>query len=152
MSKKPIFKIRETTPRDDRFRSNFERDGYQHLLSIINLNHADVGYEQERIKYHTTQSYTPDFTLYGENGKVIHLEFKGRFLPRDRGKLIRVVKCNKDIDIRLVFQVDQRLSKTSKKYYTQWAEDHNIPFAIKRVPEEWIKELYSNDKNPSSNS
>ena len=78
--------------------------------------------------------YTPDFFL--TNGIVI--ETKGRFTALDRKKALAMVEQHGQIDYRLLFMRDNRLSRSSKTRYSQWAKKHSIPYAIGRVPAEWF--------------
>jgi hypothetical protein len=69
--------------------------------------------------------YTPDFVL--PNG--IYLEVKGRFLAKDRAKMLAVKGAHLDCDIRLVFQRPQMtLSKVSQTTYAAWATKHGFPW------------------------
>ena len=62
---------------------------------------VDFGYETVKIKWQLIESktYTPDFIL--PNGIII--ESKGRFVPEDRKKHLKVREQNPDLDIRFVF-------------------------------------------------
>jgi hypothetical protein len=80
--------------------------------------------------------YTPDFFL--ANGVVI--ETKGRFTALDRKKALAILEQWPDVDYRLVFQRDNKLSKSSGTRYSTWAESKGIPWHIgRRVPKEWMK-------------
>ena len=83
-----------------------------------------------------TKKYLPDFVL--KNGIVI--EAKGRLTQADRAKLIAVKQQYPEIDLRLVFMYDNKLSRTSQTRYSEWAEKHGFPYAFKRIPKEWAKE------------
>lgn len=83
------------------------------------------------------RSYTPDFFL--ANGVVI--EVKGRLTRRDRKILIGVRKANTDLDLRLIFDKNNRIHKRAKSRCSDWAERYNFQFSLKGVvPEEWTKE------------
>lgn len=127
----------------DKFKSQFERDGYQQILNLIDRHKAHVSYEVSHFKYDLPHRYTTDFTLIGENGKEIYLEYKGRFTSRDRTKLLQVKKQHPEADIRLVFMQDQKLYKSSKQRYSDWADKYGFLWSHRKVPYEWIKELYN---------
>jgi hypothetical protein len=80
-------------------------------------------------------TYTPDFIL--DNGIII--EYKGRFTPSDRTKLIAVVRSNPDVKIRLLFGSDNKLSKNNEKRYSTWATEHGFDYAIGTPPKRWLR-------------
>jgi len=90
------------------------------------------------------REYLPDFFL--SNGVVI--EAKGRFTSADRNKLRAIVKQHPKLDLRIVFQYDAKLSKTSNTRYSEWAEKEGIPWAVKKIPEEWF--LHSDQAFPAN--
>ena len=90
----------------------------------------------------TEALYLPDFIV----GKKIIIETKGHFDKDDRRKMRDVKRCNPQLDIRLVFQKDNKLSKAKRsKKYSQWAEYHGFKWAIGVIPDEWIEEFYTLD-------
>lgn len=94
-------------------------------------------YEPFNIAYEVKpKKYTPDFVL--ENGIII--EAKGRFTGSDRVKHLTLKKQRPDLDIRFVFQFDNKLSKNSKVRYSDWCDKNNFKWALREVPESWVKE------------
>jgi hypothetical protein len=89
--------------------------------------HTDV-YQQ--------RTYTSDFKLATTG---IELEVKGRLTSADRSKILLIVKQNPSLDLRLVFQYDNKLSKTNSMRYSEWATKHDIPYCIKEIPDSWLK-------------
>lgn len=81
--------------------------------------------------------YTPDFVL--KNGDLI-IETKGRFTSSDRTKMLAVMEDHPDLDIRMVFMRDNKLSKSSDTKYSEWCEKHGIKYAIGHIPKEWTDE------------
>jgi hypothetical protein len=77
------------------------------------------------------RKYTPDFFL--SNGVVI--EAKGRFTVQDRK--IALAMREQGIEIRYVFQFDNRLSKKSDTRYSDWCDKYDLWWAVKEVPKEW---------------
>ena len=119
----------------NRYRSGYEKDVCARL--------DDLGvrfeYETKNLYYEVSEQrkYTPDVIL--PNGII--LELKGRFTANDRKKMLLVIKQHPDLDIRMVFQRHtNKLFKGSKTTYSEWCEKHNIKWADKQIPEEWIKE------------
>lgn len=87
----------------------------------------------------SNHKYKPDFIL--PNGVIV--ECKGRFSPADRKKMSLVVEQNPDLDIRLLFMLDNTLNRSSKTTYSMWCEKRGIKWAVSRageVPQEWLDE------------
>jgi hypothetical protein len=106
---------------------------------ILNeLDEKGIKYKYESLKftYVTTHTYTPDVIL--DNGIVI--EIKGYFTADDRKKLLKVKELYPSLDLRLVFGANNKIHKMSSTRYSDWCEKHGFPYAIKHIPEEWLKE------------
>lgn len=56
----------------------------------------------------------------------------------ERKKLLDVKSANPDLDLRLVFMRDNKITKRSKKRYSDWAEENGFPWAIGEPPDEWF--------------
>jgi hypothetical protein len=108
------------------------------------LDSKNVKYEYETllVEYvvpESTHKYKPDFIL--PNGVIV--ECKGRFTPADRKKMSLAIEQNPDLDIRLLFMLDNPISKGSKTTYTKWCEKRGIKCAVSKdghVPDTWLKE------------
>jgi len=87
-----------------------------------------------------TRKYTPDFFL--PNGIIV--ESKGKWSVEDRKKMLLVIEQNPELDIRMLFQYDNKLSKRAKQRYSDWCERKGIKYAFKTIPEEWLNEEPSN--------
>ena len=119
----------------DGFRSVFESEVAK------DLNKCGINYEYETKKYDLVipRSYTPDFILSNEEGKIRVIEVKGQFDQEDR-RLMRIFKeQHPDVDIRMCFQKPhQKLSKTAKMTYAMWCDKHNIPWCRgPHLPHRW---------------
>ncbi|MDF1853502.1 MAG: hypothetical protein P1U85_21880 [Verrucomicrobiales bacterium] len=80
--------------------------------------------------------YTPDFII----GSLI-IEAKGRFVSSDRTKMLAAKEANPSLDIRMLFMRDQWCTKKKRKRYSDWCNDHNIPFAFgTALPKSWLRE------------
>jgi hypothetical protein len=111
----------------------YEEESFQLWLSV-QRGHKCVKCGGKKIV--KSSLYTPDFFL--SNGIV--LETKGRFTALDRKKALAMKEQWPEIDYRLVFQRDNKLSKSSKTRYSAWAEDNEIPWHIgRRIPAAWMK-------------
>lgn len=118
---------------DKSVRSNFEARIKRNLLD----SGVKFEYESKKIKYETKHTYTPDFVF--PNGVIV--EAKGYFQASDRTKHLAVKKQHPELDIRFLFQRDERLRKGSKTKYSDWCKKHGFKFAIgETVPKEWIEE------------
>jgi len=118
---------------------NGYRSGLEDVISEdLKKRGVDFGYETVKIKWQLIESktYTPDFIL--PNGVII--ESKGRFVPDDRKKHLKVREQNPDLDIRFVFSNSRnKIRKGSKTTYAMRCEKNNFLYADKRIPDEWIK-------------
>ena len=118
---------------------NGYRSGLEDVISKdLKDRGVDFGYETVKINWKLVENktYTPDFILH--NGIII--ESKGRFVPDDRKKHLKVREQNPDLDIRFVFSNSRnKIRKGSKTTYAMWCEKNNFLYADKRIPDEWIK-------------
>ena len=91
--------------------------------------------------------YTCDFRIIKKDGGPMLIETKGYFKPKDRAKHQALKKQYPDIDLRIIFQSNGKVShKTS---YAQWAEKQGIKYHIPTlkerkggliIPQEWLDE------------
>lgn len=80
-------------------------------------------YENTRLKYDVTHTYTPDFQI----GPNKFIEGKGLFKASDRAKHLYIRKQHPDIKIYFVFgNPNNRLSRASKTTYADWATKHGF--------------------------
>jgi len=118
---------------------NGYRSGLEDVISKdLKDRGVDFGYETVKINWKLVENktYTPDFIL--PNGIII--ESKGRFVPQDRKKHLKVREQNPKLDIRFVFSNSRnKIRKGSKTTYAMWCEKNNFLYADKRIPDEWIK-------------
>lgn len=128
-----------------RYRSRFEQ---RVAMEIERATGKPVAFEVTKVKYTVPSrvaTYTPDFTL----GNGIHIEAKGLFDAADRQKHLLVKAQCPDMDVRIVFMKDQRLTKSPKSdLYSTWCLKHGIKCAIGSIPETWYKET----RNATGNS
>ena len=119
-------------------RSGFELKAAKYMDALG----VDYEYESVKLSYMVPESshtYTPDFRL--PNGIII--EAKGRFTPADRRKMALVIEQHPDKDIRLLFMLNNTLTKASKTTYSAWCEKRGIKCAVSKageIPQEWINE------------
>lgn len=119
------------------------RSGFEvKTAKFLESNNVRYEYEEDVLSYVVPESihkYKPDFRL--PNG--IYVECKGRFTPADRKKMSLVIEQNPDLDIRLLFMVNNKLSRTSKTTYVDWCMKRNIKCHVSskgEIPLAWLKE------------
>lgn len=117
------------------YRSGLEERTAKYLKSLkVKFTYEKMKIKWQDLRYRT---YTPDFVL--DNGIII--ETKGRFIPSDRSKHLRIREQHPDLDIRFVFSnPNARLYKGSKSTYASWCEKYGFKYAKEKIPVEWIKE------------
>lgn len=81
-----------------------------------------------------TGRYTPDFVL--ANGTII--ETKGRFDAKDRRKMIAVRDEYTDYKFVMLFMRDNRISRRSGTYYSDWCMANEFDFSIGQLKQEWL--------------
>ena len=94
---------------------------------------AKFKYESERIPYILARHYIPDFCITLPSGDILYIECKGYFRPEDKAKLTAVKKLHPTMDIRILFYSENKKS-------IKWCEKNRIPWAIEKIPKEWITE------------
>lgn len=128
------------------YRSGLEEE----VGDFLTAHFGDNNYEKYKIKYIIPQSehtYTPDFVL--PNGIII--ETKGVWDAEDRKKHLLIKEQYPELDIRFIFTRSKSpLYKGSKTTYASFCEQHNIKYADKKIPEEWLHEKTS--KKTQSNT
>lgn len=116
-----------------RIRNKFEKE----LLKFLKRKKKiKVEYETEKIPYVINGNYIPDFILSNADytGKKIYIEAKGHFRPEAKRKMVAVKKLHPELDIRFVFY-------SRKVSDIKFAEKHGFPYAIGKIPSEWMEEL-----------
>ena len=109
-------------------------------MKFLESKNVKADYERWRIPYVVPSSnhhYTPDILL--PNG--IFVETKGLWDSDDRKKHLLVREQYPNLDIRLVFSSSRsKIYKGSPTSYAEWCEKHQILFADKLIPVDWLKE------------
>jgi hypothetical protein len=147
-----------------------KRSGFEDKLDAdLKDQGCSYWYEPFKIPYEIkeTRNYIPDFVIskgkltkpkksltFDEARDMILIEAKGFFKYQDRVKMLLVKEQYPELDVRLVFQNNNYITKLTKKQksmkkegkefvkerYSDWAEKHGFPYAIKQIPSEWYKE------------
>lgn len=116
------------------------RSGLERSVSKqLKLAKIEFEYEPCAIEYDVparTGKYYPDFRL---KGKKWFLEAKGRFTSKDRTKHLRIKEKYPELEIRLLFQRDNRIRPGSDTKYSDWATKHGYTWAIgEKLPVDWL--------------
>jgi hypothetical protein len=53
--------------------------------------------------------------------------------------MVAVKKAHPEKDIRIVFSNNRLIAKGGKMRNSDWADKYGYPWAIKCIPEEWLK-------------
>jgi len=101
---------------------------------------SNVEYEPTILAYTISRDYKPDFVVRTKNGKIIYIECKGWFKVEDRIKMRAVKASHPDLDIRILFDKNNKVSSRGKMKYTEWCDKHGFKCAIKTIPTEWYSE------------
>lgn len=104
----------------------------------------DFGYETEVLPYTISGEYNPDIILENkETGIKIYVECKGYLDEPTKKKMLAVRRCHPDIDIRFLFEKNNKVRANSKMRYTDWAERNGFNGAAvgNEIPVEWLLEV-----------
>jgi hypothetical protein len=104
--------------------------GEKRLYNQLKRSKVKFDYESEKIPYVFSGHYVCDFPTVSLSGNKLYIEYKGYLRPEDKRKLVAVKKCHPAMDLRIVFK---------NKSYIKWCDKHKIPWAIEKVPKEWLK-------------
>jgi len=105
-------------------------------------------YEDLKLQYRLPeQNYIPDFRIQFKDGYNIFIEYKGKFTPKDRRKLLSVKECNPTIDLRLWFERStNKLSSKAKSTYGEWADKHGFLWYDRDTVEKLFTEILELEK------
>ena len=111
----------------------YETDTYNYFLTVRG-ECGDCGSNNVENQHW----YTPDFFL--PNGIIV--ETKGKLTVRDRKLAIAVRELHPDLDLRFCFMRDNKISRTSKTRYSDWASKNGFKYSIGDIPDQWIEETH----------
>lgn len=87
------------------------------------------------------RKYTPDWLIPVRDQDII-IESKGKFDQAGRSMMASVREEYPTLDIRFIFQRNNKISRSSKTRYSDWADRHGFPHYIVKggiyIPDEWI--------------
>ena len=88
---------------------------YKGLLSFKGPNKLTIDYESEKLGYNVPGTYIPDFVITFKDGRKLYIESKGYFRYADQVKMLAVKQAHPNLDIRMLFMRDQKLSPSSTR-------------------------------------
>jgi predicted nuclease of restriction endonuclease-like RecB superfamily len=100
------------------------------LFKQLKRSRVNFEYEPIRIPYTLSGYYIPDFLIDGS--RRILVEAKGYLRPEHKRKMVAVKRQHPELDIRIVFY-----AKVAKNI--RWAEKNGFPYAIGKIPKEWLR-------------
>lgn len=105
-----------------------------------------IEYESDKYPYTTTHKYIPDFKVTREDGSVFYIETKGNgrsWTPQVRQKMLMIKEQHPELDIRFLFYSDgpfgTKRKDGSRMTQSQWAEKYNFIYAIRDMPDDWLR-------------
>jgi len=116
-----------------KYSSGFE----QTVADMLKQEGIPFDYERDVLYYYVKRRYTGDFFIFDD----IIIEAKGYFKSADRTKMKLLKEQHPDKDFRLLFMADNKLSKKSNQYYSDWAKKNGFDYAIGEIPRSWKKEI-----------
>lgn len=121
------------------YHSQLEIEHRKQLDKMLKRSKATLSYESEKIPFTVIKhkNYTPDFVITFPDGHKRYIEIKGYLRPDDRAKMKMVKDQHPDMDLRIVFQKDNKLNAKSNTLYSTWARKLGIPYSVGKVPTEW---------------
>ena len=128
-------KVAKTFKRRGVFKSKLEVKINKELEGLVGKNFK---YESEPLLYTIQKNYWPDFIIRLPKFKVIYLEVKGYFPYEDQAKMKGVKKVHPNLDIRMVFDKDNKIPRT-KMRYSDWCKKNNFPYCIGAIPKDWFE-------------
>lgn len=108
------------------------RSGFElKVETALKAKFKHVLYEPRRIKYPQKEgTYVPDFQIPTPLRREFFVEAKGRFVGKDRTKLKAVKAAHPEIDLRIVFQRNNPITKGSKTRNLDWAAKNGFKATV----------------------
>ena len=151
----PSYKRSKHTTARKRIMGKFRSMSEKRVASLLRLKGIKFRYEKTHVNYslkvktkfrcltcggtsgRVERIYIPDFEL--SNG--VYIEVKGRLLNEDKRKLEAVKEQHPDLNLVLLFDSNNLLGGKNKKKmrYGDWADKVGIPWAVKNIPDSWLK-------------
>lgn len=105
----------------------------------LNKRKLDYNYEGLFIRYRIEKKYWPDFAVWNkQSGDTTFLEVKGYFKYEDQVKMRAVKEANPNLDIRMVFDKDNKIPRSNMRY-SDWCKKYGFPYCVGSIPKEWFE-------------
>ena len=129
---------RFTQQRERRKKGEFRSKLEEQISASLQQQGHEISYERDRFDYYLKRFYTPDFIVKGK-AFDFYIEVKGYWDSADRNKFLAVVQRHPTLPIFIAFQKPhQKISKTSKTSYCQWAERYGIAWCPTPIPDDFL--------------
>lgn len=126
--------------KNKKFRSGFE----EKFAAYLKAKRVFYSYENTYLPYEIVlhNKYLPDFEFEKSDGEIMYVECKGYFTSLDRKKMLYVKQSNPGIDLRIVFEYNNWMTKKKKKRYSDWCELNGFKYHVgASLPKAWLDEL-----------
>lgn len=107
-------------------KNSFEQACFDALVNEYGKN--NVLYEPEEFLYTSEHFYTPDFRVR-DGSSLFYVESKGYLRPDNCRTIVHVIEQH-NLDLRIVFQRNQKLRKGSEQRYSDWADRKGITYCV----------------------
>ena len=137
---------RFTQQRERRKKGEFRSKLEEQISASLQQQGHEISYERDRFDYYLKRFYTPDFIVKGQAFEF-YIEVKGYWDSADRSKFLAVVQKHPTLPIFIAFQKPhQKISKTSKTSYCQWAEKFGIAWCPTPIPDDFLRAWVTGQK------
>ena len=131
------------------YRSGYERS----IATSLTKQGVSIRYEEDRFSFYVPEtgrkctgcgeskierrsSYQPDFKLR----EKAYIEAKGKLTAANRKRLEAFKRHYPDVEIYMIFQRDNWMTKNHKAKYSDWASKEGFQWAVGTdVPKGWLK-------------
>lgn len=124
----------------DAIRNPLEVRAHKALQARAREGKYKVTYEEESIPYVLEREYVPDFIIEFKSGHKRYIEVKGWLRPEDTKKMIAIRRQYPDMDIRIFFDKDNKMSRNSKMRYSDWSKKYGFQCCFGHIPDDWFRE------------
>lgn len=125
-------------PRPKRHNKAIYKSGFEEKFKAATEERGwDLKYEKDRIKYiipEKVHTYTPDFTVTDN----VYIETKGLWPATERKKALLIKEQFPSVSILYVLYRNQRLFKSSKTTYLEWAEKNGLEACLYADTKAWV--------------
>lgn len=134
-------------PRPKKHNKAIYKSGFEEKFKTATEERGwNLQYEKDRIKYtipEKVHTYTPDFTVTDN----VYIETKGLWPAIERKKALLIKEQFPSTSILYVLYRNQRLFKSSKTTYLEWATKHGLEICLFSDTKAWTNYIKKHLKN-----